>query len=57
MQCECLFCDRAAAARFTAPSLKPRLLICEEHLTEQLVWAAPHRRKPGRVQVERLPSI
>jgi hypothetical protein len=52
MKCECLFCDKNAVARFTAPRLKPGLLICEEHLDEQLTWAAPYRKTPGRVLVE-----
>lgn len=50
--CECLFCDEPAIARFTAPRLKPRFLICEQHLEEQLAWAAPYRSAPGRVVVE-----
>jgi hypothetical protein len=51
-KCECLFCDRPATARFTAPRHKPRFLICDEHLPEMLAWAAPFRRIPGAVAVE-----
>lgn len=54
MQCECLFCEAPATARFTAPRLKPRFLICEEHLEQQLAWAEPYRRTLGRVVVEPL---
>jgi hypothetical protein len=54
MRCECLFCDDVAIARFTAPRLKPRFLICEQHLEENLAAAAPYRRTPGRVVVEPL---
>lgn len=54
MKCECLFCDEPAVARFTAPTLKPRHFVCEDHLAEQLAWAAPYRQKPGRVAVEPL---
>lgn len=57
MHCECLFCDEPAVARFSAPLLKPRFLICEDHLEEQLASAAPYRRVPGRVVVEPLPSM
>lgn len=52
--CECLFCDKPATARFSAPLLKPRFLICDEHLESQLAWAAKYRRAPGRVIVERI---
>ncbi len=54
MKCECLFCQQPAIARFTAPRLKPRFLICEEHLESQLAWAEPYRRVPGQVRVEML---
>lgn len=54
MQCECLFCPNTAIARFTAPRLKPRFLICEADLEKQLAWAEPYRQTPGRVVVERL---
>jgi hypothetical protein len=54
LKCECLFCDETAVAMFTAPRLKPRLLICEEHLAEQLEWSAPYRKVLGRVSVERI---
>lgn len=54
MKCECLFCDAPAVARLTAPRLKPRFLICEDDLTEQLAWASVYRATPGRVVVERL---
>lgn len=52
MTCECLFCDQPAIARFTAPRLQPRFLICEAHLAAQLKWSEPYRRTPGRVLVE-----
>ncbi len=54
MRCECLFCPNEAVARFTAPRLKPRFLICEADLERQLEWAAPYRRVPGMVVVEAL---
>jgi hypothetical protein len=54
MKCECLFCDALATARFTAPRLRPRFLICESHLQDQLAWAEPYRQTVGRVVVERL---
>jgi hypothetical protein len=56
MKCECLFCDNGATTRLTVPSLKPRFLVCDEHLTETLDWAV-HRnamRRPGAVVVEPL---
>lgn len=54
MKCECeiLFCHRPATARFTAPHLKPRHFVCDEHLEEQLKWAEPWRRTLGLVVVE-----
>lgn len=54
MKCECLFCQNEAIARFTAPSLKPRFLICEDHLERQLEWAKPYRRIPNQVVIERI---
>jgi hypothetical protein len=54
MRCECLFCENEAVARFTAPRLKPRFLICEADLEKQLAWAEPYRRIPGQVRVERI---
>ena len=54
MKCECLFCPNEAVARFTAPRLKPRFLICEADLKRQLEWAAPYRRVVGQVCVEML---
>lgn len=54
MKCECLFCDSPAIARLTAPHLKPRFLVCESDLTEQLAWAGAYRSRPGRVTVERI---
>jgi hypothetical protein len=51
-ECEHLFCFNAATARFTAPRHKPRVLLCEEHLSELLQWAEPFRATPGRVVVE-----
>ncbi len=53
-KCECLFCDNAAIARFTAPHLKPAFLICEEHLQVQMKWAAPYRKTVGLVSVDRI---
>lgn len=54
MKCECLFCDKDAVARFTAPRLKPAFLICEECLEKQIAWAEPYRTQPGRVVVDRI---
>ena len=52
MKCECLFCEADAAARLTVPHHKPRTLVCDEHLADQLEWAAAYRRVPGMVTVE-----
>lgn len=65
MKCECLNdryepnqksirCLNEAVARFTAPRLKPRFFICQEHLDRQLAWAKPYRQQAGRVIVEPL---
>jgi hypothetical protein len=51
-QCEHLFCQCEAVARLTAPHLKPRHFICEDHLREMLEWARPYRHIAGMVQIE-----
>lgn len=52
MECEILFCQNEATARFTAPRLKPQFAICPKCLEEMLAWSAPYRKRPGAVRVE-----
>ena len=56
MQCECLFCYEAAVGRLTTPFVKPRVLLCEEHMGEQMASAARYRKIPGCVVIEPLRS-
>jgi hypothetical protein len=51
VQCEHLFCQCEAVARLTAPHLKPRHFVCEDHLREMLEWARPYRHS-GIVRIE-----
>jgi hypothetical protein len=51
-RCECLYCDGYAVARFTAPKVRARTLMCAQCLSEQLPHAAPYRDIAGAVVIE-----
>lgn len=57
MRCEYLFCYENACTRLTAPTLKPRCLLCEKHLAELLADVARYRRWPGLVAVEPVSGV